>query len=394
MIILAINNKRVLGLLKDKYLDDVYENDITSMEKAIEYISNNSEDEDIVITKDTLDGDMSKEIYIKQIRLANEKCKVILLTEKLDEPYRKFLYANNIFNIIEGDRIDIKRITECIEEENKVVFQKSEMSNISRVLPKHFIAVYGTSGSGKSYIASNLARILSKDIGMKVAMVDMDLQNPAIDIYNNLNGIGNVLSNIVEDIDKGIDINDILDSRVGGVCENEVSYITNNSSIYECQNKLNSFYYEKIYAALSNRYDSLIVDLPASPFIDAVQYSLSVASKIYFVVNPNYISIRQAGKYLDLMTKLWGISKSNIVIVINKMQKNSLDKYQIESFFSDYKIIDYVSYNSNVEGFVNGVNFHMDYGLDKNLVYQDLGVVEIKNKSKNFVSMLLERRQL
>ena len=49
MIILAINNKRVLGLLKDKYLDDVYENDITSMEKAIEYISNNSEDEDIVI---------------------------------------------------------------------------------------------------------------------------------------------------------------------------------------------------------------------------------------------------------------------------------------------------------------------------------------------------------
>ena len=372
----------------------MYENDITSMEKAIEYISNNSEDEDIVITKDTLDGDMSKEIYIKQIRLANEKCKVILLTEKLDEPYRKFLYANNIFNIIEGDRIDIKRITECIEEENKVVFQKSEMSNISRVLPKHFIAVYGTSGSGKSYIASNLARILSKDIGMKVAMVDMDLQNPAIDIYNNLNGIGNVLSNIVEDIDKGIDINDILDSRVGGVCENEVSYITNNSSIYECQNKLNSFYYEKIYAALSNRYDSLIVDLPASPFIDAVQYSLSVASKIYFVVNPNYISIRQAGKYLDLMTKLWGISKSNIVIVINKMQKNSLDKYQIESFFSDYKIIDYVSYNSNVEGFVNGVNFHMDYGLDKNLVYQDLGVVEIKNKSKNFVSMLLERRQL
>lgn len=331
-------------------------------------------------------------MYVKQLKLADEECKIILLTEKLDEAYRKFLFANEVFNIIEGDKIEMDKIFDLINTENKVVYKKSEISNVSRVLPRHFIAVYGTSGSGKSYIASNLAKIMSKDMKMKVAHLDMDLENPASDIYNNLNGAGNILSSIIEDIDKGIDINDILDKRVYNVGEsNSISYITNNSSLYECQNKLSTYYYEKIYAAINNRYDSLVVDLPASPFIDIVEYTLRVASKIYFVVNPNYISVRQAGKYLELITKLWQIPKSKIVIIVNKLQKSSLDRYQIESFFSEYKILDWVSYSQNVEGYVNGINFNMEYNLSKEAIYKDLGVVEIKGKNKNIISMLLNK---
>ncbi len=393
MIVQAVNNEYVFEKIKERYLDDVYEHEITYMEGVIEFLSNNKE-YDIVITKDNLPGTLSREMYVKQLKLANEKCKIILLTENLDESYRRFLFANEVFSIIEGSNIDLQKIFECIEKEDKVVYKKNEIKNVSRVLPKHFIAVYGTSGSGKSYISSNLAKVISKDIGMKVAFLDMDLQNPASDIYNNLSGAGNILTSIIEDIDKGLDINDILDRRI--YCLNEsrdVAYITNNSSIYECQSKLNSYYYEKIYAAINNRYDSLIVDLPASPFIDIVQYTLSVASKVYFVVNPNYISIRQAMKYLELMTKLWQIPKNNIVIIVNKYQKNSLDKYQVESFFSDYKIIDWVEYSSNIEGYVNGINFNIDYKLDKDSIYKDLGVVEIKGKNKNIISMLLSKAE-
>ncbi len=392
MIIVAVNNKLILDKIKEKYLRDVYEQDITYMEGVIEFLSRNKVNENIVITKDNLNGNLSKEMYVKQLKLADENAKIILLTEKLDEAYRKFLFANEIFNIIEGDRIDLDKILDSISTNDKVVYKKSEISNVSRVLPRHFIAVYGTSGSGKSYIASNLAKIMSKDIKMKVAYLDMDLENPASDIYNNLSGAGNILTNIVEDIDRGLDINDILDNRLYSVSEaNNISYITNNSSVYECQNKFSSYYYEKIYAAINNRYDSLVVDLPASPFIDIVQYTLSVASKIYFVVNPNYISVRQAGKYLELITKLWQVPKSNIVIIVNKYQKSSLDRYQLESFFSDYKILDWVNYSSNVEGFVNGVNLNMEYNLNKDALYKDLGVVEIRSKNKNIISMLLDK---
>ena len=37
----------------------------------------------------------------------------------------------------------------------KVEAPNININNVSKVLPKHFIAVYGTSGSGKSYISSN-----------------------------------------------------------------------------------------------------------------------------------------------------------------------------------------------------------------------------------------------
>lgn len=392
MIVVALNNELILNKIKEKYASDVYDQDITYMEGVIEFLSKNASKENIVITKDNLNGNLSKEMYIKQLKLADENVKIVLLTEKLDEAYRKFLFANEIFNIIEGDKIDIEKIIESINTKDKVIYKKSEISNVSRVLPKHFIAVYGTSGSGKSYIASNLAKIMSKDIKMNVAYLDMDLENPASDIYNNLNGAGNILTNIVEDIDRGLDINDILDNRLFRLSEaNNISYITNNSSVYECQNKFSSYYYEKIYAAINNRYDSLVVDLPASPFIDIVQYTLSVASKIYFVVNPNYISVRQAGKYLELMTKLWQVPKCNIVIIVNKFQKSSLDRYQLESFFSDYKILDWVNYSANVEGYVNGINFNMEYNLNKEALYRDLGVVEVKSRNKNFFSVLLDK---
>lgn len=386
MIIVGLDNSYIMEKLKEKYLDDVCEKDFLFQEEMIKYVNDSSDSTDIIITSDTLKGGMSKEIYIKQLRLANPNCKIILLTEKLEEAYKKFLYANEIYNIIEGTKVDFEKIIKEIEIESHPIYEIKQALSKKSILPKHFIAIYGTSGSGKSYISSGIAKLLSKDIGMKVGFVDMDLQNPAMDIYNNLNINSSNLSSIVEDIDKGMDINDILDSRVS---EERVAYITNNSTIYECQNKLNPYYYEKIYAALNNRYDSIIVDLPASPFIDAVEYTMSVASKVYFVVNPNYISIRQALKYLELMTKLWQVPKSNIVIIINKYQRNSLDKYQIESFFSEYKILDFVNYNPSIEGFVNGINFNIDYGINKDAIYNDLGKIEVKNKPKSIISSVI-----
>ena len=108
-----------------------------------------------------------------------------------------------------------------------------------------------------------------------------------------------------------------------------------------------------------------------------------------YSISLNYISIRQALKYLELMTKLWQVPKSNIVIIINKYQRNSLDKYQIESFFSEYKILDFVNYNPRIEGFENGINFNIDYGINKDAIYNDLGMIEVKNKPKSIISSVI-----
>ena len=78
MIVQAISNDYVFQKIKEKYLDDVYEHEITYMEGVIEFLSSNKE-YDIIVTKDNLPGNLSKEMYVKQLKLANENCKIMPL---------------------------------------------------------------------------------------------------------------------------------------------------------------------------------------------------------------------------------------------------------------------------------------------------------------------------
>ena len=112
------------------------------------------------------------------------------------------------------------------------------------------------------------------------------------------------------------DMNEILDKYM--ICDKgnkKLWYMTNNSSIFDIQNKYTNKYYEKIYNSVNLRYDYTIIDLPSSPFLDVVSYTLLNATDIFFVLNPNYISIRQGIKYLELITKLWDIPKSKIKMI-------------------------------------------------------------------------------
>lgn len=414
MIVVAVDNEKIKEKIDEIYNIEVYQHDISYMEGVIEYLSRQRENNISItlITKDTLNGNLVKELYIKQLRIANHTAKIILLTEHIDEQYKEFLFANEIFNVIEGKEIDIEDILESIESNDKVVYKNSknniegtisenlENKNIqSTVVPKQFISVYGTSGSGKSYISGLLSKMLCNKLKIKVSMLDMDIQNPSIDIYNNLNGSGNILSQIVEDIDKKREINDIVDKYMYRDINNKnLWYMTNNTSIFECQNKLNTDYYKKIYYSNMCKYDYVIVDLPSSPFIDVVRYTLNVSSTIFFVVNPNYISLRQGIKYLELMTKLWGISKSNMFIIINKRQKNSLDISQITNLLDGYKIVSIVDFEINIEGYINGAISNVNSKLDEKEIINSLGVNyvyknNIKNAKKKVISMFITKER-
>jgi MinD-like ATPase involved in chromosome partitioning or flagellar assembly len=405
MIVLAVDNEQLKLRIDEIYKKDVYPYDITYMEDVIAFLSKQRENDGriILITKDTLKGNLIKELYIKQIRIANDSIKIILLTENLTDQYKEFLFSNEIFNVIEGKEVDIISIVESINNDDKVVYKNSK-SNVENqvnnkdyngdiettVIPKQFISIYGTSGSGKSYISGLLSKMLCKKLKIKISMLDMDIQNPSIDIYNNLDGAGNILSQIIEDIDKKREMNDIVDKYMHRDKINKnLWYMTNNTSIFDCQNKLNENYYKKIYYSIICKYDYVIVDLPSSPFMDIVRYTLNLSSTIFFVVNPNYISLRQGIKYLELMTKLWGVSKNNIFIIVNKKQKNSLDISQIETFLEGYKVVSMVDFEINTEGYINGAISEIYSKLDEKEIMKCLGVDYVnKSNQKNITRKL------
>ena len=234
-------------------------------------------------------------------------------------------------------------------------------------------------GAGKSYISSILAQITSRKLKLNTLLVDMDIQNAAIDIYNNLNNSGNNLQYVMEEIDRGSFNAQMLNEIISKEKKRngKLSFITNNMGIYECQNKLSEEYYAKLYSETESEYDVLVLDMPSAPFLDVVPYSLTKADKIFFVINPNFISIRQATKYLDLLTNIWKIQKEKIFIVVNRIKKDSLTIKQVMAILDGYNICLKVDDDPKLEGIINGIGELNYSSIDKlNKVAEVLGLLQ------------------
>lgn len=393
-ILVAIDNENLIGQLKKcgKYM--VYSYDIDNKENVISYIKKH--DTDVLITKDNLDGLISEREYIKEIKKHNKNIKIIICVERLDEEYKGFLLANNVTNIIEGYEVSFSKILDMIESKTGVISYREEKNVREKVVEKDInvitkqkVCVFGTSGAGKSYIASVVAEIASKKYKLNTMLVDMDIQNAAIDIYNNLTNSTNSLQYLMEEIDRDSFNQDVLLDLTNKSNRNgKLSFITNNMGIYECQNKISEVYYNKLYKEMENSYDLLILDLPATPFLDVVPFTLNKVDKILFVINPNFISIRQAIKYLDLITNIWKISKEKIYIVVNKNKNDSLSRRQIESLLKGYNVVLTIKDDNRVERIINGLDLINLEGIDNikelskifGINYDDVNV--IKNTKK------------
>lgn len=360
-VLVAVGNEVLLNQIKKCGKYDVYTYDIDTKENVLEYLSKYNAD--VLITKDTLTGKIGSKDYIKEIRKLNRDIKIIICVKELDQEYKGFLLANNIFNILEGEEIRFSKILDMIDGKNGLIeyrevnrVEKVSQDRTVNIITKQKICVFGTSGAGKSYVASLLAQITSKRLKLNTLLVDMDIQNAAIDIYNNLTNSSNGLGYLMEEMDRDSFCSEVLkDLTQKSIKNGKLSFITNNMGIYECQNKLSDTYYEKLYKEAENSYDVLLLDLPAAPFLDVVPFSLMKADKIFFVLNPNFISIRQAIKYLDLITNIWKIDKEKIYIIINKEKKESLSANQIKSVLREFPVVLVIKDNNSVEKVINGM---------------------------------------
>lgn len=398
--VIALNNEYIFEKIKERYKDKVYSFDISTKEDVIEYLSK-QDDEIVLITKDNLEGNLNEKMYVKQIRLANPKVKLVYIVKELTDLYKQFLFANEVFNIIEGASISLEELVNNIEKDKSVIYKnmnKDGEEKVSeaavdylvdrQVITKKIISIYGTSGAGKSYISSVIAREISKIFGFKISLLDMDLQNPSLDIYNNLDQNLDALGSIIEDVDNKYEISQAIDKyMIKDRYIPNLHYMTNNASIFDIQNKFSNKYYNQIYNCMKLKFDLCFIDLPASPFLDVVPYTITSSDIIFFVVNPNYVSIRQAVKYLDLITKLWNVSKDNIKIIINKKESNSLDNIQVKSLLGDYQIVMDFNYIDNMDSYINGASYKISEKYNFDSIYYSLGIRSDK-KSRNKFDIL------
>lgn len=348
-ILVALDNNEIKEKLNIKYGNKVYNYDFSYKEDVIEYLKRYSDDY-IILTRLDLPGNISYKEYILSLKKLSNKSKIVIILNKLNIDDRKFLYANEIFNIIEGNEIDIDVIYNQIETEDKVVYKtiyKKPNENNTR----RSIAVLGTNGAGKSFVSYLIANSIAKYTKKDVALISMDSKNSCQEILGNINCIDYETSEYINEISKN---------------EENVEKYVNQSNYYKNlwyiisknnynQKNNNNINIKKFIENLENKYNYVVFDTSTYYLNTDVSQLIDWVDEIFFVINPNYISLKQAKFLLDFLSNSLNVKNNKIKIVVNKIGEFSLDIRQIKSILKlDNKILN-IKYLKMVEGYINGI---------------------------------------
>lgn len=348
-ILVALDNNEIKEKLNIKYGNKVYNYDFSYKEDVIEYLKRYSDDY-IILTRLDLPGNISYKEYILSLKKLSNKSKIVIILNKLNIDDRKFLYANEIFNIIEGNEIDIDVIYNQIQTEDKVVYKtiyKKPNENNTR----RSIAVLGTNGAGKSFVSYLIANSIAKYTKKDVALISMDSKNSCQEILGNINCIDYETSEYINEISKN---------------EENVEKYVNQSNYYKNlwyiisknnynQKNNNNINIKKFIENLENKYNYVVFDTSTCYLNTDVSQLIDWVDEIIFVINPNYISLKQAKFLLDFLSNSLNVKNNKIKIVVNKIGEFSLDIRQIKSILKlDNKIMN-IKYLKMVEWYINGI---------------------------------------
>lgn len=348
-ILVALDNNEIKEKLNIKYGNKVYNYDFSYKEDVIEYLKRYSDDY-IILTRLDLPGNISYKEYILSLKKLSNKSKIVIILNKLNIDDRKFLYANEIFNIIEGNEIDIDVIYNQIETEDKVVYKtiyKKPNENNTR----RSIAVLGTNGAGKSFVSYLIANSIAKYTKKDVALISMDSKNLCQEILGNINCIDYETSEYINEISKN---EENIEKYV-----NQSNYYKNlwyiiSKNNYNQKNN-NNINIKKFIENLENKYNYVVFDTSTCYLNTDVSQLIDWVDEIFFVINPNYISLKQAKFLLDFLSNSLNVKNNKIKIVVNKIGEFSLDIRQIKSILKlDNKILN-IKYLKMVEGYINGI---------------------------------------
>lgn len=374
-ILLAINNKEIKSRIDKKYGNRVYNHDIDCMENAIEFLSNRRESY-IVITRDTLQGNIDKKLYIKQLRVASKSSKIVYIVDKLTQEYKEFLFANEVFNIIEGKNINFDVLTNYIDNPQNVVYKTINNAD-NYINSKKVIGICGTNGVGKSLVSSFIANELALITKDSILLADMDIKNPSIDILNNIDSNNKSFYQYFQDKDG--DINNYI------IKKGNLNYMVNKPAK---NYKLNQSKLEEIYNYISNNYIYSFIDLSSNNSFEYTKFWLKKVTDIIVIVNPNYLNIRESLRYIK------ELKKSNVFIIVNSIKQGSLDISQVNSLLSEYKIVGKIYYGKNVEKYINGAIPKLELEYDFCKLYKEFGLENKGNKKNNHIQVYKKLRKI
>lgn len=406
-IVTAVGSDSISNYLIKKGYEIVA--DIPYQEGVLEFIKR--EFLDVLILSSKLSGEYDKYIFIEKIREIDKKIKIIVIIDEVEDNYKSFLYEKGIFNIFIDGKSSMEELLIVLDNtykkapksdlisKNKIkvedISKKDKNDYIGNLVPKfqrqQIIAFTGVSSSGKTTIATQFARSLSKKTNAKILLIDLDIVNGGLNRFmriekepDNLEYIlpkdkNSSLNYMIDAIDKRkLNANTFSKYVIKQKQFPNLDILTGNSSLYICKNILNLEYYLRILENAKAIYDYIIIDTSSNIFLDSMQFSILNSNKVFIITEGNYVSLERTCRLLLELFPVWGVMNKKIHMIINKYSKKSLDKTIINEMLKGYEIAGYISFSDKYEGLINLIDSALSKELENeyNPILEKIDVYE------------------
>ena len=331
---------------------------------------------DVLLISSLLQGQLEFYDFISKVHKIDYLMRIIVVAEEIDDFFKRKMNDLGIVDIYLDSNVTFEEILDSIDREEPLLKRMSHINKIESIkvsekekqkyfsecdVPKtsivveevtqkqEIIVITGINGSGKTTISANFSKTLAKKTSSKILLIDLDTFSGNLD---EILDIPKVPSNVelMMDNDKKCGLNyavelisknrfdpNVFDELV--IHTNEFDVLTGNTSLYYCQNVLNENHYKIILEAAKEKYDFIVIDTSSNIFLDSVKWSLQQASKVFFVTENNYISMKKTSQLIEIFTNNWKIRKDKIEILVNKERLSGIDIDVVAKIFSSYKII-------------------------------------------------------
>ncbi|MCK9620609.1 MAG: AAA family ATPase [Methylobacter sp.] len=301
--------KKQLSILS--YAENI-KNKVVCNKAIIDSINKYAQDENNIIIINLTENGL-KELQVLN-NVAGKKASIIIIGDQKNIELLSLAIRAGV-----KDFIDYKNYEEKLN--GVFVNIKKNITNIHNNNTKRLNAVINAKGgSGASFIASNVAYVLSKETDEKVALVDLDLQFGAVGLnfdrvpkYTIMDAL-----NATEDLDSVS-----LEAYMSKYNDN-LSLLLPSPSDILLPGEINVSSLKGVLELLQINYSQIVIDLPR--LIDPVSSMImEQADQITLVIQQSLAQFRDGRRLVQILNKDLDIPLDRISIVANRYDpKNSL----------------------------------------------------------------------
>ena len=365
-------------MVKENY--NVLCTDIQYKEGVLEFLEANSNVDYIILNED-IDGNISLEDLIAEIKKINKNTRIIFTSNKSydEEKLINILKNKNIYN---NKTINEKQNKNAIENKyhpknNENIFSQktlpiNNLFNFNKVIKKNqkdIIAVLGPNGIGKSVFSILFAKTMESK---KCLIIDFDVLNKSL---HTIMGVKNYEEKIKRKIKNNdlIKNKDILPKFI--IHKNlKIDLLPAMNIILDPNYKLSDKKMKNIIDELKQNYDLIIIDTSSETFLDYTKELVNCANKAIFISGANILEVRKSERLLEIYNQDWNIDDRKINIVFNKCTDKSLDDTILREIFNKYNILGKIQLSD-----------YYDFVINKKMTEQSKLQKEIKDIKKQII---------